>query len=76
LAERVRHHQAGVDENPLGCGERAKQAPRRRSATSISIGRQQLRLETGACTALEVPLDAIVLGNGSNDLLDIWPWRF
>jgi histidinol-phosphate aminotransferase len=65
------------NENPLGCGERAKQAMRE-AICDIHLypDGNGYALKQALAQRFKVPLDTIVLGNGSNDLLEYLAMAF
>ena len=59
------------NENPLGCGEKAKTAMRRAiEEAHLYPDGSAYDLKAALAKKWQVPMDAIVIGNGSNDLLD------
>jgi histidinol-phosphate aminotransferase len=59
------------NENPLGCGEKAKAAMRKAiEEAHLYPDGSAYELKAALAKKWQVPMDAIVIGNGSNDLLD------
>ena len=59
------------NENPLGCGEKAKAAMRKAiEEAHLYPDGSAYELKAALAKKWQVPIEAIVIGNGSNDLLD------
>ena len=69
---RTRHRQAGLERESAGSERGGARGDRRRGRGAVPLSRRQrVRAESGAGRALRRGADRIVLGNGSNDVLEL-----